>query len=560
MSTASEVRQLQQTIRVLETKLPLFWSISAAMALSLLIALSSGVAASLPNACLTCHPYRAEDFSPLHPFAYPSCTSCHRGDGQATELPQAHSDLIARPGDLKHDRSICATCHPKQTGNVLSSLMNTGRGLVQKTRVALGEEDHPQIHAGFESLGDSPADSMMKKLCASCHLSHAPAQRTTDVTLARGGGCSACHVNQREEKRHPRLSSRVEDGRCFGCHSRSGRVSLNYAGLAETEPGPTQHPGGVMWLSDGRSVRRVANDVHHQAGMSCIDCHTSTGVMGGADNSGFKQQAVDIQCVDCHLTPDKQVSLKNWPPAYLELKRYLAADGQSQRQVPVSRRNGTPLWHVEILRDGRRRLYPKLGGPPLSIPEYRVADHPFSDDHHRLECSACHSQWAPQCYGCHSEYDPHERQWDHTQQQETAGRWHETRWDVRAELPALGVDGENRIRPVTPGMIMQVEHPDWEAPLFKRLFAVMEPHTTGASRSCESCHRSSQALALGKGVLRFANGKWRFRPDKKPLQDGLPADAWTSLDGRQKGQAADGESRPFSAEEIARILGADLNR
>jgi hypothetical protein len=143
-------------------------------------------------------------------------------------------------------------------------------------------------------------------------------------------------------------------------------------------------------------------------------------------------------------------------------------------------------------------------------------------------------------------------------QRQTAGRWRETRWDVRAELPSLGVDGENRIRPVTPGMIMQVEHPAWDKPLFRRLFGLSEPHTTGRSRSCGSCHRSPEALALGEGVLSRQEGEWHFQPAKERLQDGLPADAWTSLDGLLKGQATDGESRPFSAEEMQRILDVEM--
>ncbi|MEN8165845.1 MAG: hypothetical protein ABFR65_00020 [Pseudomonadota bacterium] len=510
------------------------------------------------NACLSCHPYPASDFSPLHGFAYASCAICHAGEEQATELPQAHAGLIARPGDLNKDRSICANCHPRQTGNVLNSLMNTGKGLVKKTRQALGEQAHPQIHAGLESLGDSPADSMLRKLCASCHLAHAAAKPAADVTLARGGGCSACHINQRAQGRHPRLSAKVEDGRCFGCHSRSGRISLNYVGLAEAEADSRQDPAGLMQLPDGRTVAKLTNDIHHQAGMSCIDCHTSTGIMGGADNSGFKQQAVDISCSDCHSAATKRTDRNNWPEAYAQMQRYL--DQSADRMVPLTQRHGTPLWHIEIQPDGSRLLHPKLGGAALPIPDYKGDAPPHAGEHARLACSACHSQWAPQCYGCHSEYDPAGRQWDHLKQRETAGRWRETRWDVRAELPALGVDGHNLIRPVTPGMIMRIEHPDLDGPLFRRLFAISEPHTTGPARSCDSCHRSSQALSLGNGRLHKTNGKWTFQPAKKNLADGLPADAWTSLDGKLQGAATDGESRPFNQDEMVRILNADISR
>lgn len=139
------------------------------------------------NSCLSCHVYQASDFSPAHAFAYSSCVSCHLGDQAAAELPQAHEDLIAKPGDLHKDRTICAACHPRQAGNVMNSLMNSGKGLVQKTRLALGEGDHPHIDAGLKSLGDSPADSMLRKLCARCHLAHAAAHPAADVTQAGAG-------------------------------------------------------------------------------------------------------------------------------------------------------------------------------------------------------------------------------------------------------------------------------------------------------------------------------------------------------------------------------------
>ena len=68
----------------------------------------------------------------------------------------------------------------------------------------------------------------------------------------------------------------------------------------------------------------------------------------------------------------------------------------------------------------------------MTIPDYRTTEHLHAEEHRRLACATCHSQWAPQCYGCHSQYEPEGRQWDHLLQQQTPGRWRETRWDVRA--------------------------------------------------------------------------------------------------------------------------------
>ncbi len=527
----------------------------------LLLVFSSVITAQAEtNACLICHAYPASDFSPAHDFATSSCFSCHLGDQTASELPQAHDNLITKPGDLHKDRTICAACHPRQAGNVMNSLMNSGKGLVHKTRVALGEGENLQIETDLESLSDSPADSMVRKLCARCHLANASTHPIVDATQARGGGCSACHINRREEKRHPSLTVKIEDARCFGCHSRSGRISMNYVGLAEVDPDPAQSNTELLRLTDGRTVMQRANDIHHQAGMSCIDCHTSIGLMGGGDNSGFKHQAVDIQCSDCHQASAARVSRENWPDNHTEMQRYLKASSQSDRTVPLTRRYTTPLWNIEIHEDGSRLLHPKLGGPALPIPDYKTESHPNQAQHERLTCSACHTQWAPLCYGCHSTYDPASKQWDHLRQQETAGRWTETRWDVRAELPPLGVDGENKIRPVSPGMVMMVDHPDWEQTLFKRLFALSEPHTTGPSRSCESCHRNSSALGLGQGVLKKSESEWSFQPLRQILQDGLPADAWTSMDGKLKGQSSGDDIRPLNRQEIQTILNADIGQ
>jgi hypothetical protein len=93
-------------------------------------------------------------------------------------------------------------------------------------------------------------------------------------------------------------------------------------------------------------------------------------------------------------------------------------------------------------------------------------------------------------------------------------------------------------------MIMTVDHPARDAATFVRQFAPLSPHTTGASRSCESCHRSGKTLGLGDGDA---------------LQDGLPADAWTNRDNSLGGQAPLPGQRPFTPAEMRSILEADLD-
>lgn len=187
-----------------------------------------------------------------------------------------------------------------------------------------------------------------------------------------------------------------------------------------------------------------------------------------------------------------------------------------------------------------------------------MSDQPHGPEHERLECATCHSQWAPQCFGCHMEYDADGSQWDHIEGRETAGRWHEQRSDFRNEPGALGINADNRIELFVPGMIMTLAHPDWDDRKFLRVFAPISPHTTGAARSCESCHRSSVALGLGQGTIDYRDNEIHFAPKYPSLQDGLPADAWTNVDGTLGGQAPRDGQRPFNKEEMETVLTAPI--
>ena len=431
------------------------------------------------NACVGCHEDQQAGYVAGHAFAANDCTICHGGDSGATVEDLAHEGLVAFPGNLDNAEASCGDCHAERVASVSESLMHTGRGMVHTTRLVIDGDPGPEHTRNLQSLGDSVADSMLRKVCASCHLGQPKTVHAIDVTTSRGGGCLACHIAAHPEGAHPALTSEVSDARCFGCHSRSGRISLSYAGLAEVDESELQ-------LADGRKVAQLEADIHYAAGMGCKDCHYADDVMGSAGHAVHQRDAVAAECTDCH------------------------------------------------------------------------EPHEEDADHERLECSACHSQWAPQCFGCHMAYDAGGEQWDHVDREMTAGRWHDRRWDVRNTLPALGVNAEGRIEVFVPGMIMTVAHPDWDEAKFVRMFAPLSPHTTGQSRSCESCHRSSDALGLGRGELALVEGELEFEPAGEILQDGLPADAWTNIGNTLGGRAPFPGQRPFDAEEMRRIRAAEI--
>jgi len=521
-----------------------------AFCLLVLAGTQASEALAVDNGCLACHPGSRSGYSASHGFGAADCTPCHGGQPKQPSQEHAHDGLIAYPGELAEAPNTCGRCHPGQVDTVSASLMHTGAGMVQVTRRALG--DREGVAGTLQTLGQGPADSLLRKMCASCHLGQARQAHRHDVMFDRGGGCSACHLGDFTAGGHPALTRRVSDARCFGCHARSGRISLSYTGLAETLPGPGPR------LPDGRSLERRPADTHYLAGMGCIDCHTGVGLMGGIAAAGHQREAVDIACRDCHTRDQPRISLRDWPARHLWMKALLPFPATETQQILLTGRKATPLWHIELRDNDAATLHLKSGQGSALIPEASEPSHPLSREHERLSCTACHSQWAPQCFGCHLQYQPGEEQWDHLAQAMTPGRWRERRWDVRNTLPVLGVSAEGVIEPFVPGMIMTVEHPDLEKPRFLRMFGALSPHTTGRSRSCASCHRNPFALGLGEGTLEKHGGTWRFEPSHDLLEDGLAADAWTSLDGSLRGTSAQTGQRPLSAEEIRRVLDTRL--
>ncbi|MDP5105094.1 MAG: hypothetical protein NWQ31_02865, partial [Polaribacter sp.] len=138
--------------------------------------------------------------------------------------------------------------------------------------------------------------------------------------MSRGGGCNACHLNYSKEAEqdlqkyissnkkvvpsfHPSTDVFVNDNHCFGCHSRSSRISTNYIGLQETllEENEVIHKLGYTVLEDKRVYKELQKDIHHTKGMLCIDCHSSHEVMGDGKKYTHAEQAVKIQCTDCHF-------------------------------------------------------------------------------------------------------------------------------------------------------------------------------------------------------------------------------------------------------------------
>ncbi len=267
----------------------------------------------------------------------------------------------------------------------------------------------------------------------------------------------------------------MDDLTCAGCHQGSNRTVMQYWGIRldqnQDVRNNRQYPANpVTWTGTGNDERlfdpAVGNDtfngrnrfqylafedydgdgrddtppdVHHAAGMGCIDCHGSHDLHGGKVGDGKntilsrQEQAVSIRCEDCHGGVDAYA-------ATLAAANYLGEAGQH-----VVDSKGNVLKHVRREADGHLYLYSRLTGAKHFVPQTRdvtvdtgVAN-PFnaeplyspaasfamgrvdgseanglgpiqSDSSHpgfshtdRMDCATCHSAWTNTCSGCHLE-------------------------------------------------------------------------------------------------------------------------------------------------------------
>lgn len=385
--------------------------------------------------CLDCHKERPDT---AHGREVLGCSVCHRGDPLAGSMEAAHKGVVRNPGELRWVDQTCGQsgCHSKETGWVKNSLMATNRGIISTLRYYWGETDDHAEDISVEMLRttglDSPAVDYFRKLCGSCHLWMEKGS-LPDFLARKGGGCTACHHLPADEtlpkgERHPAIVRKIPMENCVRCHNRSGRIGLSYQGLYENEGYGLPLENGDFTersLEDGRFVSVLPEDIHHQAGLVCTDCHTQREVMGDGTRHAHFEEQLEVTCRTCH----GDVSM---------LDRI--ADQALREKAEMSRGDAPPAFprlSVEK-RDGAFALLGKNDGKPhaLDPPDPIACAHPT---HKRLSCSACHATWVPQCYGCHVKGDASRTQLDKISLRETPGRWQEFKGFMRHEAPPLGV-------------------------------------------------------------------------------------------------------------------------
>ena len=491
-----------------------------------------------------------EDIGNSHPVSVFGCTICHGGNPDTLNKREAHKGLIGgkNPSDFRFVERSCGRtapngepCHSvkvpwfknhiKRARNSLMSTMagvihgilkhwkakNTGPfSAIENRHLPMLPEVkiEPSKATNFELAIDH-----FRKLCAKCHTG----VEAKSGTSSHASGCAACHTPYndrgtydgldptipRDQFGHPSkhvLTTVIPSRHCLHCHNRSGREGTSYVGLMESAFYGTPYVNGTFgapYLMGGRYMYRMVPDIHYEKGMHCIDCHTSTEIMGTGEVHTKMYQQLEIRCEDCHGTytsPPKGMKVKEGSLAEFTATfnpNYSVEPGDT---VGVTSR-GTPIPNLK-LEKGKWYLYSKVTGKRYKVPvitgnprhNFRCQD--------KLECYSCHSRWAPMCYGCHDILRSGS-QYDYIAKKRKRGRWIERRGFIRFFPFVLGVNHRGKVSP----MIFCQSEVFIEANGTVRkgpkafVAAAINPHTTRrVGLTCRQCHRNRVIMGLGSGI------------------------------------------------------------
>jgi hypothetical protein len=496
-----------------------------------------------------------------------ACRPATDGDPATREKDAAHRNMAGESAPA------CEPCHRDQVERMTSSQMFANAGMIAQIQATWegsregmryaavpgnpwNVDSSRVVHAPVADLDDLSGE-LYRKFCSRCHLGRADDDRPA--------GCAACHSPR------GRLESLPPMDACERCHNRSGRTSLSFRGLQDGNNAlvPTRDgmPGPIVG-SDARTFTHIAPDVHFEAGMECIDCHTSREIMGDGYAHADMAGQIEIRCEDCHGSAVDRprfldVTRESDAPIR-ESRRYARPVRPGARAALTSR--GRPYSNV-FERGGEVLVVMKRTGKLLRSPVITgTAAHTIAG-HERMECTACHSRAVPQCYGCHTTYDKREDAWDFVRDEDSPGAFEETE-DYRTLYPfPLALNGRGGIAPVTPGcqtFVSVIEadgrHSLEEAVLRYRgqpqlRFAPFYAHNTAPRAiGCAECHGNPAFLGFGQHVLENGTIRSTLLCERNPNK-GL--DAFLAMEGgRVVSHAAIARSgaRALDHDEVMRVL------
>ncbi|THB71795.1 MAG: hypothetical protein D6B25_17820 [Desulfobulbaceae bacterium] len=299
--------------------------------------------------CNSCH---EKDNDPNHDFG---CQVCHGGNVAGQSAEASHQGMIASPTHPDHAPLKCGGCHADMIGTAsqsshyrmpshLAMVFHSfaGREIPIPDITALKAFDTPETELQL-------VEDLLVRRCLRCHVYTAgdsfPATR-------RALGCGACHLEYKDQQLVSHVFIQPSDQQCLSCHY-GNHVGADYYGRFEqdfNEEYRTPYTTTADYFRPyGVEYHQLATDIHHTAGLVCIDCHQKNELMG--------TDQISLTCENCH---DQKA-----------LQESTAAD--------ISFQNGEFLFHSRST--GKTHRLPLMQNPA----HVRYAD--------TVGCHVCHAQW-----------------------------------------------------------------------------------------------------------------------------------------------------------------------
>ncbi|RLD80724.1 MAG: cytochrome C [Bacteroidetes bacterium] len=418
---------------------------------------------------------------------------------------------------------------------------------------------------GKQRRGDYHGDG-----CAACHIPFGDEGLYEGLDPSIPGdepGHMLVHSIQSSRKAkvslHDKTWSGIPPETCASCHNRGKRIGVSFLGLIESEyDTPWQEDGSSQPKLHGKNYQFIRDDHHHspesraenpRGGLLCQDCHTTIAMHGNGNIGGTTMGEVEVECADCHGNPDffpwelplgyqdefgiepEENERGTVSELLSEQEEFSTIYPQQDGYLLTTR--GNPFGN--IVRDGEAVIVHSASGLDFRVPLLKKINEEDSwinplkantamvniGTHlDKMECYACHSTWAPQCYGCHVRVDYSQglKSTDWLKDGGTAtqdGKASEGRTYVRWEDPILGINGEGRICPVITGcqQITTVIGKEGDIIVSNKIWRTppniegggdegqrgidmtpAQPHTSSRqARECTSCHANPKTLGYG---------------------------------------------------------------
>jgi hypothetical protein len=471
----------------------------------------------------------------------------------------------------------------------------------------------------FGSEEKAGFSDIYRKQCARCHVWGEGRDKRGDL---RASGCAACHMlygndgkyegddnaisQDGGERPYPlrhQITNAIPGAQCTHCHTRGKRIGTSFVGMFEYDyikdgkAPPFNEQAEPQEPLFTKEYLHVREDVHFKRGMQCSDCHTSIDVHGDGNIYPVTYYQVEVSCYDCHGTPEEypwELPVGYGTPVILEGERGVFKAGEKEHLL-TSKGNAKTNWlkegkyaYVVSYYTGKKHKVPLLKNKKLpgtfKTQQGEVAMAKIPQHIEKMECYACHSTWAPQCFGCHMQYDRRVEgtDWVTTskkvdpktgRQTITTGVGDltiENRSFLRWEYPMLGVNFKGKVTPLVPGCQVFYTFIDEKGNVKAvnkyyttstghkgSTLAPLNPHSTSlVARTCEECHTNPKTIGYGTGNSRSTQQFLGDSPLFQDLSKGVHGDIPDAKTG--KWQVPKIEDFPYALDQLVTRSGKQV--